>query len=75
MELKMRCSITIKGELDPSWQEWFEPLTLVTETSGRTVLHGSLPDQAALYRVLLKIHSLGLVLLSLEENDDYASGL
>jgi len=73
MELNMRCYIFIKGELDPSWQEWFEPLALLTETSGRTVLHGSLPDQAALYRVLLKIQSLGLVLLSLETDDDYPS--
>ncbi|GCE29995.1 hypothetical protein KDA_54790 [Dictyobacter alpinus] len=62
----MRCHIAIKEELDPSWQEWFEPLALLTETSGGTVLQGSLPDQAALYRVLLKIQSLGLVLLSLD---------
>lgn len=69
----MRCHISIREELDPSWQEWFEPLALVTETSGRTALHGSLPDQAALYRVLLKIQSLGLVLLSLETDDDSLS--
>ncbi|MBO0778264.1 MAG: hypothetical protein J2P37_05490 [Ktedonobacteraceae bacterium] len=69
----MRCRISIKGELDPSWHEWFEPLDLLTETAGRTVLRGSLPDQAALYRVLLKIQSLGLVLLSLETDDDHTS--
>jgi hypothetical protein len=73
MEPNMRCHISVKGELDPSWQEWFEPLALLTETSGRTVLHGSLPDQAALYRVLLKIQSLGLVLLSLETDDGHIS--
>lgn len=73
----MRCHISIKEELDPSWQEWFEPLALLTETPGETALRGSLPDQAALYRVLLKIQSLGLVLLSLETNDDHtpSSGL
>ena len=69
----MRCHITIKEKLDLSWQEWFEPLALLIETPGRTELHGSLPDQAALYRVLLKIQSLGLVLLSLETDDDSAS--
>jgi uncharacterized protein YjbI with pentapeptide repeats len=62
----MQYFILIKEQLDPSWQEWFEPLTLSSEIVGRTVLRGSLPDQAALYRVLLKIQSLGLVLLSLE---------
>ncbi|GHO56391.1 hypothetical protein [Ktedonobacter robiniae] len=55
--------------MDPSWQEWFESLEILHETSGRTVLHGLLVDQAALYRVLLKIRSLGLVLLSLETDE------
>lgn len=69
----MRCQIAIKEELDPSWQEWFEPLALLNETSGGTVLRGSLPDQAALYRVLLKIQSLGLVLLSLDTDNGHTS--
>ena len=69
----MRCSIVIKEQLDPSWQEWFEPLALMTGTAGRTVLRGSLPDQAALYRALLKIHSLGLILLALETDDGHIS--
>lgn len=62
----MRCHIALKGHLDLSWQEWFENLEILHETTGETVLHGLLADQAALYRVLLKIHSLGLVLVSLE---------
>jgi len=33
------------------------------------MLYGSLVDQAALYRVLLKIRNLGLVLLSLETDE------
>jgi hypothetical protein len=61
--------IWIKGHLDPSWQEWFETLDILPEASGRTLLCGPLVDQAALYRVLLKIHSLGLVLLSLETDE------
>jgi hypothetical protein len=64
--VQIRCCICIKGQLDLSWQEWFETLDVLPEASGKTVLRGSLPDQAALYRVLLKIRSLGLVLLSLE---------
>ncbi|GHO69835.1 hypothetical protein KSD_92730 [Ktedonobacter sp. SOSP1-85] len=65
----MRCRIWIKGHLDPSWQEWFENLEILPEVSGRTVLCGSLVDQAALYRVLLKIRSLGLVLVSLDTDE------
>jgi len=58
--------IFIKGQLDLSWQEWFEDLQILPEASNETVLYGLLLDQAALYRVLLKINSLGLTLLSLE---------
>ena len=65
----MRCHITIEGHLDLSWQEWFETLEISPEASGRTVLRGSLVDQAALYRVLLKIQSLGLALLSLDTDE------
>ncbi|QBD80193.1 hypothetical protein EPA93_31130 [Ktedonosporobacter rubrisoli] len=62
----MQCRIAIKGPLDPSWQEWFEDLQIAPDGREKTVLSGPLVDQAALYRVLLKIRSLGLVLLSLE---------
>lgn len=65
----MRCRISIKGQLDLSWQEWFEDLQIYPATSNKTVLCGSLPDQAALYRILLKIRSLGLVLLALETDE------
>ncbi|GHO51469.1 hypothetical protein [Ktedonospora formicarum] len=67
--LTIHYRIWTKGHLDPSWQEWFETLDILPEASGRTMLCGSLADQAALYRVLLKIHSLGLVLLSLETDE------
>ena len=66
----MHCSIGIKGHLDLSSQEWFEDLQLFPQASGRMLLCGSLLDQAALYRVLLKINSLGLTLLSLEIDCD-----
>nr|WP_246046390.1 hypothetical protein [Thermosporothrix hazakensis] len=65
----MHCRIGIKGHLDSSWQEWFEDLQLLPQASGKTLLCGSLPDQAALYRVLHKMNSLGLILLSLETDD------
>ena len=67
--LNIQCCIGIKGQLDPSWQEWFEDLQILPQASGKTLLCGSVLDQAALYRVLLKINSLGLTLLSLEIGD------
>jgi hypothetical protein len=52
--------ICVKGHLDSSWQHWFAPLQIRNEAAGTTVLSGSLPDQAALYGLLLKIDRLGL---------------
>jgi hypothetical protein len=61
--------IRVKGHLAASWQPWFAPLQMTNEASGMTVLAGPLPDQAALYGVLLKIDRLGLTLLSLESSE------
>ena len=65
----MHYHIRIKGHLDASWQQWFVPLQIGLEPSGTTILVGSLPDQAALYGVLLKLDRLGLTLLSLEADE------
>jgi len=61
--------IRIKGQLASTWQPWFAPLQITSEASGTTVLAGPLPDQAALYGVLLKIDRLGLTLLALESSE------
>ncbi|HLZ58774.1 MAG TPA: hypothetical protein VKR06_17680 [Ktedonosporobacter sp.] len=65
----MNYQIRIKGHLDLNWQDWFAGLQIVHESSGTTLLSGHLPDQAALFGVLLKISSLGLTLLSLETKE------
>lgn len=57
--------IRLKGRLRPEWSTWFEGLTVIDRPEGETVLLGPLVDQAALYGVLLKVHNLGLPLLSL----------
>ena len=65
----MSYQIRIKGYLDPSWQDWLAGLQIVHESSGTTTLSGPLPDQAALFGVLLKISRLSLTLLSLQTNE------
>lgn len=62
-------SIRIRGHLDPSWESWFAPLQIQHEEAGTTILSGLLPDQAALYRVLLKIDRLSLTLVSLGSSE------
>jgi hypothetical protein len=61
--------VRVKGHLDVSWQSWFAGLQITHEAAGTTVLSGPLPDQAALYGMLLKINRLGLTLLALESSD------
>ena len=65
----MQYSIRVKGHLDNSWQEWFAPLQLTREAAGTTLFSGSLPDQAALFGVLLKLHNLSITLLSLDSGE------
>ncbi len=65
----MHCRIRIKEHLDPSWQAWLDNLEIVHEVEGTTLLIGQLPDQAALYGVLLTIRRLGLSLLSLQTSE------
>jgi hypothetical protein len=62
--------IRVKGHLDASWQAWLASLRLTRELAGTTLLTGDLPDQSALYQVLLKLHHLGISLLSLECVDE-----
>ena len=65
----MQYTIRVKGHLDSSWQSWFAPLHLEHEAAGTTLLLGSLPDQAALFGVLLKLHNLGITLLALHSGE------
>jgi hypothetical protein len=58
--------IRVKGNLDQQWSDWFDGFDITPEMNGKTLLSGSVVDQAALYGVLLKLHNLGLVLLLVE---------
>jgi hypothetical protein len=57
--------IRLKGHLADYWSAWFDNMTISNEANGEAVLHGPLPDQAALHGVLIKIRDLGLPLLAL----------
>ena len=59
--------IKVKGELDPTWEEWFEGLALVHDCEGNTVLAGPIVDHTALHSILLKIRDLNLKLISVNE--------
>jgi len=56
--------IRVKGHLDDEWSEWFGGLSITLEEDGASVLTGPVTDQAALHGLLLKIHNMGLPLIS-----------
>jgi hypothetical protein len=58
--------IRLHGHLDRRWSAWLDGLAVTHEGDGTTLLRGTLPDQAALYGVLIKIRDLGLALLSVQ---------
>jgi hypothetical protein len=59
-----RVEITLKGQLDEHWSEWFEGLTLAHTAEGDTILNGQVADQSALHGLLAKLRDLGVSILS-----------
>ena len=59
--------IRVPGELDESWSDWIQGMTMAVERRGEgppvTTLTGTL-DQAALQGLLRRLYSLGLPLIS-----------
>ena len=59
--------IKVPGELDESWSDWLEGMTITVESEGDgppvTILTGTM-DQAALQGLLRRLYSLGLPLIS-----------
>ena len=60
-------AIKIKGRLDESWAEWFEPMTITHTEDGDTIIKGRLPDQAALQGILVNLGNLNLALISVNQ--------
>jgi ABC-type multidrug transport system ATPase subunit len=57
--------ITVGGQLDDAWSDWFDGMRIATTDAGATVLTGPVPDQSALHGLLTKVRDLGLPLLAL----------
>ncbi len=58
--------IEIQETLSPDRSEWFEGMEFRVEPEGRTVLRGSVRDQAALHGLLTRLRDLNLTLISVQ---------
>lgn len=56
--------VRIKGRLSKRWDDWFDHMTVTSDSNGETTLTGTVVDQAALHGILTRIRDLGLQLLS-----------
>jgi hypothetical protein len=57
--------IKVKGHFDDSWTHWFEDMAITCQEDGTSLLKGFVPDQSALYSLIIKIHNLGITLNSI----------
>lgn len=64
----MNYQIKVQGQLDESWSDWLEGMTVTVECQNDdppiTLLSGTLADQSALLGVLLRLHDLNLTVIS-----------
>lgn len=59
----IRYEIRVRDVLDEKWVAYFSPF-VISVMGNETLLTGTVHDQAELFGVLLKIHDLGLWLVS-----------
>ncbi|MGD8402873.1 MAG: hypothetical protein PVJ21_04365 [Anaerolineales bacterium] len=64
MDKPKNYEIRVENHLSESWTDWFDGLTIHNEPDGETVISGSFVDQAALFGMLTRVHSLNLTLIS-----------
>jgi hypothetical protein len=64
MDTPWTYEVRVEGHLPERWSEWFDGLVIQNEPEGETTLAGVVSDQAALFGLLTRIHSLNLALVS-----------
>ncbi len=62
--MSQRYEIVICEHLSPQWVTLLEGMEIVSLPNGGTRLTGSLPDQSALYGLLMRLRDLGIKLVS-----------
>ncbi len=58
--------IRVAGHLESGAFDWFGEVVISNLENGDALLSGAIPDQPALLRVLLRLHDLGITILSVK---------
>lgn len=63
-ETHLTVEIIVDGVLDARWSISLDELDVASIDGVQTRIYGVLPDQAALFSILLRLHNIGLSLVS-----------
>lgn len=63
-QVSQQYEIRVRAYLDSSIADWLGDFTIHHPMDAETVLTGFLPDQSALFGILLRLHNLGIPLIS-----------
>ncbi len=67
--MNQRYEIIIRGHLTAQWAAIFDGMEIICLEDGSTCITGDLPDQSALYGLLMRLRDLGVTLLSVNSVD------
>jgi hypothetical protein len=67
-KMNQHFEIIIHGHLTPDWTVVFDGMNVICLADGNTLITGNLPDQAALYGLLIQLRDLGITLISVTQS-------
>ncbi len=68
--MDQKYEITIRGHLASRWAAVFEGMQVICLEDGNTRITGELPDQSALYGLLMRLRDLGMTLISVNPDKE-----
>jgi hypothetical protein len=69
MEMSQQYEIVVQGHLTSQWATIFDGMEVTCLPDGNTCIAGSLPDQSALYGLLMRLRDLGITLISVNSGE------
>ncbi len=68
--MNQRYEITIRGHLTSQWAAVFDGMQVTCQEDGNTCITGYLPDQSAMYGLLMRLRDFGLTLIAIRRLEE-----